>query len=106
MQIFWLPVCPVACGVKLAAATLEIAVDGGGVWRVLDVVPHLVVVRQQDEVGVPLSHHSSLQQTDRLAFLDRISEMASHRTCLILWSPSNYTELEQRAAMLYLYFEE
>jgi hypothetical protein len=69
-------------------------------------VPHLVVVRQQDEVGVPLSHHSSLQQTDRLAFLDRISEMASHsesryRTCLILWSHSSYTELGQRAAMLY-----
>jgi hypothetical protein len=46
VQIFCLPVCPVACGVKLAAATLEIAVDGGGVGRVLDVVPHLVVVRQ------------------------------------------------------------
>jgi len=43
-------------------------VDGGGVGRVLDVVPHLVVVRQQDEVGVPLSHHSYLQQTDRLTF--------------------------------------
>jgi hypothetical protein len=70
VQIFWQPVCPVACGVKLAAATLEIAVDGGGVGRVLDMVPHLVVVRQQDEVGVPLSHHSSLQPTELLYWIE------------------------------------
>ena len=49
----------VAYFIELAAPWLEVAVEGGGVGRVLEVVAHLVAVPQQDDDGVPLPHHLS-----------------------------------------------
>ncbi len=56
----------VACFLEFAAPTLEVAVDVGGVGRVLKVVAHLVVVRQKDKVSPPLAHHASETVVDFL----------------------------------------